>query len=398
MTARASLLLALVALVSALSAEPRHIELGYPQLKERVEVYFPENHDPARKWPAIFYYHGTNGTPDTRLIRHHTREQNWFVVAMGYVQRGKFTYTKETLADELQILHSTRHHLASKHNLDPKRVYVAGFSKGGWMADLMLQSDRTLAGAVILGAGHLHESSSNPSRLPGSTAVFVGVGREDGNYPFGLRAITFYRGLGASTTFETWDGLGHAFPQSGSQALTQWLAIQGDPDADHKAAAREWVATRLPEIDAIPDPANRWAALRAAEATPYATIDAPTKAMISAKRTALERTAVVSREAGLLASHRKLLLTEVKDPGREDYLKLATAYKQIHANNPTTRQGTIAKADYERVTQLLKHFEEQDKIRKEDKEPFGQPGKDNPFDPGKAPDPRPRIPGNPLVR
>lgn len=390
--------LALALLGPALCAEPRHLELGYPQLKERVEVYFPENHDPSRKWPAIFYYHGTNGSPDTRLIRHHTRDRNWFVIAMGYVQRGKFTYTKETLADELQILHSTRHHLVSKYGVDPKRTYVGGFSKGGWMADLMLQTDRTLAGAVILGAGHLHKASSNPARFPRSTAVFVGVGREDGNYPFGLRAITFYRGLGASTTFETWDGLGHAFPREGSTALTQWLAIHGDPGAGHKAAAKEWVATRLAEIDAIPDPANRWAALRAAETTPYATIDPATKAMLSNQRTALERTAVVSREAKLLAAHRKLLVTEIKDPGRDDYVKLAAAYKQLHDDNPTTRQGTIAMADHERVTQLLKHFEEQDKIKKEVEEPFGTPGKDAPFDPGKAPDPRPRIPMNPLIR
>lgn len=398
MTIRATLLLALLPLITPLAAEPRHIELSYPQLKDRVQVYFPENHDASKSWPAIFYYHGTNAKPDPRLIRHHTRDQNWFVVAMGYVQRGKFTFTKETLADELQILRSTRHHLVSKYGVNPQRTYVGGFSKGGWIADLILQTDRSFAGAVILGAGHLHKATSNPSRFARSTNVFVGIGREDGNYPFALRAITFYRGLGASTTFESWDDLGHTFPQEGSQALTQWFAIHGDPKANHKAAAKEWVTKRLAEIDAIPDPANRWAALRAAETTPYATLDPATKGMISEKRSALERTAVVSREVELLAAHRKLIITELKDPGREDYVKLAAAYKALHNANPTTRQGAIAKADHERVTQLLKHFEEQDKLKKEDKEPFGTPKKDDPFDPGKAPDPRPRIPMNPLIR
>lgn len=398
MTTRAAIFLALCVLLPRLAAEPRHLELGYPQLKDPVEVYFPENYDPSRKWPAIFYYHGTNGRPDTRLIRHHTREQNWFVIAMGYVQRGKFTYTTETLADELQILHSTRHHLVTNHNVDPKRTYVGGFSKGGWMADLMLQADRSLAGAAILGAGHLHETTSNPARYSRANSVFVGVGREDGNYPFALRAITWYRGLGAATTFESWPGLGHAFPNSGSQALTQWLAIHGDPGTDHKAAAKEWVASRLAEIDEIPDPADRWGALRAAETTPYATLDPPTKAMITAKRTALERSAVVSKEAKLLTTHRKLLLTEINEPTREDYIALAAAYQNLHDTNPGTRQGAIAKADHERVANLLKHFEEQDRLKKEDLEPFGPTPPDNPFDPGKAPDPRPRIPRNPLVR
>ncbi len=205
MTTRAALLLVLCVQLLPLAAEPRHLELGYPQLRERVEVYFPENYDPSKKWPAVFYYHGTNGSPDTRLIRHHTKEQNWFVIGMSYVQSGKFTFTKETLEAELNIFRSTRNHLVTKYNIDPKRTYVGGFSKGGWISDLFLQADRSIAGAIILGAGHLHEATSSPARFRNGTSVFVGIGREDGNYPFGLRAITWYRGLGAGTT-DQFDG------------------------------------------------------------------------------------------------------------------------------------------------------------------------------------------------
>ncbi len=58
----------------------------------------------------------------------------------------------------------------------------------------------------------------------------------------------------------------------------------------------------------------------------------------------------------------------------------------------------IAKADHERVVNLLKHFVEQDKIKKEELAPFGPPPPDNPFDPNKAPVRIPRIPRNPLIR
>ncbi|NIP97911.1 MAG: prolyl oligopeptidase family serine peptidase, partial [Akkermansiaceae bacterium] len=146
----------LLALTAALSAAPKRLELGFPQLSERLTIAFPENYDQGRKWPAIFYYHGTGGKPTTELIRSHTGGQDWFVVGMAYRQKGSFTYSRQTLEDEWQILHATRRHLATKYNLDPKRVYVAGFSKGGWMSGFMLQRDPSLAGAIILGAGHIH--------------------------------------------------------------------------------------------------------------------------------------------------------------------------------------------------------------------------------------------------
>ena len=54
--------------------------------------------------------------------------------------------------------------------------------------------------------------------------------------------------------------------------------------------------------------------------------------------------------------------------------------------------------DHKRIKKLLEHFEQQDKQRKEELEPFGPEPPNTPFDPNKAPDPRPIIPGNPLVR
>jgi predicted esterase len=390
-------ILLLLLVLPSLAAEPKRIELGFPQLQERVEVVFPENYDESRTWPAVFYYHGTGQTPDTRLIRHHTGDQDWFVIGMGYVQQGEFTMTPESVADELQILKSVRRHLAGKYKLDPKRCYLAGFSKGGWMSGILLQADRSFAGAAILGAGHHYKVSSRPARFSKNHAVFVGVGRQDGNYPLGLRAVTWYRGLGASATLETWHDLGHAFPQTGSPALTQWLAIQADPGGEHRKEALAWATQRLKKIDAIRDPVNRWVALRDAESAPYAKyLPDATKALLRSKRTKLEQTAVVSVEAKALAAHRKILLVEVKEPTRTTYEKASAAYYKLSQNNPNTRQGEVALADHKRVKDLLVHLDAEE--AKEKETPAPEPA-DKPVDPSnKGPDPRPRIPGNPLIR
>ena len=387
-----------LAFLTPLVAEPKRIELEFPGLQERVEVVFPDNYDASRTWPAIFYYPGTGEGPDTRLIRHHTGDRDWFVIGMDYVQRGRFTFTRETVADELQIVRSVRQHLSTKYKLDPKRCYLAGFSKGGWISGILLQADRSFAGAAILGAGHRDTISDKPARFPKTTSVFIGVGRLDGNYPFGLRAITWYRGLGASTTFETWHDLGHAFPQASSPALTQWLALRAKPNAKHQADATAWAKKRLEEIDAIPDPVNRWVALRDAESAPYARyLPADIKTRLRAKRTTLEKTATVAIEAKVLAAHRKLLVTEIGEPDRATYAKLAASYYQIHQANPGTRQGEIALADQKRINELLERSTEQDKIRKKLPEPTPPDQSNTPPTP-KAPENRPRIPGNPLIR
>lgn len=106
---------------------PKRLELGFPQLSERVQVALPENYSPERKWPAIFYYHATGGKPTTSVMQAHTRNKDWIVVGMTYTQKGSLPATADYLEKEFVILASARRHLAVKWNLDPKRCYVGRF-------------------------------------------------------------------------------------------------------------------------------------------------------------------------------------------------------------------------------------------------------------------------------
>ncbi|NNM28799.1 MAG: hypothetical protein HKO57_04715 [Akkermansiaceae bacterium] len=385
-------------LLAAAPLDARTVELGFPDVKERVQVSFPANHLPGKSYPAVFYYHGTNGKPTTELIRAHTGPDDWFVVGMAYAQTGKFTFTPETLEAEALILRSVIRHLGAGHGLDPKRVYVAGFSKGGWISGLLMQRERTLAGAVILGAGHIHRVDQSPAKFKRPPAVFIGIGRRDGNYPFSLRAVSFYRGLGAATTMETWHGLGHRFPPDGSPALRQWLQARIRPAADLRTAAAAWAADRPRELAAIADPVDRWVALLDAEQAPFFRyLDAAQKAAFTSKREALERTAAVKPEAAFLARHRKLLRSEIATHSKENYESLLKAYLDLSTAAAGTRQGEIARHDHQRIERLLKHFDAQEELRKDDLQPFGPEPEDDPFVP-KSPVSPPRIPANPLVR
>jgi acetyl esterase/lipase len=337
-------LLAVVALFSSARAEDWPVDgLAIP-----VELSLPENHDPSKKWPAVFYYHGTDGHPSTKLIRSHTGPRDWIVVGMTYTRPGPFTYTPENLERELVVLRRTRDGLAAKHGLDPKRLHVAGFSQGGWMSGLFFQAERSLAGAVILGAGHMHEVSPKPAPIAAGTPVFLGVGRLDGTYPFALKARLFYGKRGAAVNMETWDGLKHEFPTEGSPGLKEWFVLRngGKPDAD----AFEAEFKQIGEMS----PLDQWWKLLEFRERPSVTAPGqPWKDAVAKRIIELERDPAVGREAKIFKRHRQLLADEINAATLPELVKVNNAYVQLVQQAGTSPQVELVLADGQRVAQLL---------------------------------------------
>lgn len=394
-------LLTLLALATPLLGQGKRIDLGFPDLKERIQVVLPENYDPSRTWPAIFYYHGTGGSPTTELIRAHTDNEDWIVVGMSYTQTGNIPATPEYIDKERKYLDSTRKHLRGKYNLDHRRVYVAGFSKGGWMADYLLQRDATLAGGIILGAGHFHALQKRPLKFRQTKPIFLGIGRLDENYPFALRAVVRYRPLRGVTTLDTWHGTGHQFPRDGSASLRQWLKLQAHPKINHKAEAQQWLTQELESIKGIANPVGQWRSLRSLESTAFLRLlGEEGKAKVVQERASLEQSPRVAAEAKALAAHRSVLRKELKPHTRELLRALAAAYLKVGESHRGTEQSEIALHDFARITKLIKHFNEQENLRAEAKKKKEKkkknPEERDPFD--RSPKPTPRIPLNPLIR
>ena len=145
------------------------------------------------------------------------------------------------------------------------------------MADLLLQAEPDLAGGVILGAGHLYKAkpmgqTSRSKKTKGKgRPVFIGVGRLDGNYPFGLRAVLHHRSAGARTTFEAWRGLAHAFPQDGSTALQQWFCMRLYPELKLRPVAQKEMQSELDDALKL-EPYTQWIRLSQLRDYPYSQI------------------------------------------------------------------------------------------------------------------------------
>lgn len=352
-------------------------------LPQPVEVSLPENHDPAKSWPAVFFYHGTGGHPTTKMIREHTGPKDWIVVGMGYTKPGPFTYTPENLQAELVIQRRVRDELARTQGLDPKRLYVSGFSMGGWMSGLFFQADRSLAGAAILGGGHMHDVSPKPAPYGPGTPLFLGVGRKDGVYPFALKARLYFGKLGADVRMETWENLGHEFPKGGSPALKEWFALRNGGTPPEVALKKEY------EGIAKLSPLEQWRALLEFRERPY--VNAPGETWpetIKTKLADLEKDPAVSGEAKIFKRHRQLLANEVNAITLPDLEKVGQAYAILVLEAGNSSQTDLIAADQKRVNGLLESFRAQSAQRKQQAKPVQ-------VDPPK--DDR-RIPRNPMVK
>jgi len=382
----------------------RQLELDFPGLAHRVKVFLPEGHEVGKSYPTLFYYHGAGGEPSTARMRLYTRDRDWIIVGMSYYQAGAVTFNIDSLGKQKHLLGSVKNYLKTKYGTDPRRCYVAGFSKGGWLSDMLLQLDPDIAGAVILGAGHLDQVKKSPKRYRKEKGkgkpVFVGIGRMDPNYPFALQAVTFHRGLGATTTFEVWPEIGHTLPEDGSHALYQWLALRAKSVDELRSTAKKEMNLALGDALEL-EPLAQWDRLRQLRNLPFASLlGKGWIGKIDAKIATLEQSGKILKEKEALAAHRKLIRQEIKKNTVDNIVQVHAAYQALAEKYSGTRQGKLARHDYERTAARINHFSKQKKstVRTagnggEKKEPAAE--KPKKID---LPTNRRRIPKNPLIR
>ena len=382
---RAFLFLALSPLANA-----RQFEIEVPSFPYPVKVSLPDNHKPGEKHHTIFYYHGTSSHPTTTLIRNHTGPGNWIVVGMTYQQKGTFTLNAETWKAERQAYHTIRKIMVEKHGTDPDHLYLAGFSKGGWHTNLMLQSEPTVCGGIIMGAGHLHFAPTTLKKYASEKPVHIGIGRSDGNFPFALSAVLYHRKMGGTPTMGIWPTLGHDFPDDGSPALRQWLKMRLQTPGELAPGATRELESLIDTARKLA-PLDYWHQLKEIKQMPYFSLTSKAwQDNFEKNLTTVKSKPEVATEAKLFSKHRILLFQEINNNTLSSLKKVNLSYLDLSSQHPNTRQGKLMEKDFVRTKNLLKHFAEQEKLRPQ------KPIK--PKTETEAPDSRRRIPGSPLNR
>ena len=184
-------------------------------------VYLPKNYSPDREWPTIFCYHGKNGDPTVWPFKPLTDGQHYVIVGMEYINRDGGNDANE----DVENLKRIRAFVASKVRINPKLVFMGGFSQGGWSTSRFSNAyvDQ-LAGLIITGAGGSPGNTAAP--LLKGKPVFVGVGELDDANKNAKGARDAYTAKGADVTFEEFKGLGHSVDVN-DQPLKDWLMKYG---------------------------------------------------------------------------------------------------------------------------------------------------------------------------
>ena len=329
-------------------------ELRTSHIHGAARVLLPEEWTPGQKWPALVYYAGTGGAADVETMRRHTGGCDFIIVGMPPRDDGAFRYTPESLQLEQAALGEVRDRLAAEADLDPARLYVAGFSKGGWMSGLLLAHTPWLAGGCVMGGGWIEHQHEPPGKFVRPVYIYVGDGRLDGNYPPSLRAGREFATLGARVTLDVWPETGHALPRGGAEGLRQWLALLGH-GSRIEAEAAGWAVPELSRIRALPDHTERWTELRRFATRPFVhALGEEFRRLVAEEIAALERERAVAAEKALEAELDAITERETRDMKTTTLEAVGPRYEALAARAPGSRAGRLAVHDAERIRQLWK--------------------------------------------
>ncbi len=198
-------------------------------------LYVPSNYDAKRKWPVLFAF--DPGARGLAPVEHFKDAAETY----GYIVAGSNNSRNGPWAPSAKAITAMWNDVLERFAIDPRRVYVAGFSGGARVA-CRLGSTLTgqIAGVVACGGGF------PPGTAPSQSMPFVFFGTtgvEDFNYVEMRQLDRTLDEIGATHRVEVFEG-GHAWaPAELCTRALEWMELQA-----MKSALRE---RSEPLIDAL---------------------------------------------------------------------------------------------------------------------------------------------------
>jgi hypothetical protein len=340
---------------SSISAE----EVVVPGVAHPLIVQLPDNYDPGEQWPVLYFWPGPSGRPTTRTVSPACGKRDWIIVGMAYTQKELLQVTDERIAAEVAAFKRVRPIVEERYSVEPRKAFVGGNFTGGWVAAELLSDDPSLAGVLMIGSGFLDYQSLPVQQAVKGKPVYVGVGSMYTNHLMGLRAVRRFRGAGAVTTWDAWDFLGKAVPESFDEhpGMRQWMRLQSGKEDGGKLreVAKAWGQERLKEIDGLEDAGERFVALQRFREMPFLKLfgEGAVKA-IDRKIAEVGREEPGGvREALGWREYVNLLQAELRDRSRASLERCLVGYEAIVAEDGGTVTARLAGAERARLAKVL---------------------------------------------
>jgi phospholipase/carboxylesterase len=180
-------------------------------------VVLPAKYDPGEPAALVVALHGYGGTaPEMADVwREAAAEFDAIVIAPRAIRKVKGAGYSWGRVDEAEflVLRAVAH-VESRHQIDPKRIVLSGFSQGAVMSFAIgLRNPERFRGVIpVCGGWHpvyLKETDPSRTRLP---RFFLMAGDRDGGTAQMRRAAADLEEFGATVKLVVYENMGHHFP------------------------------------------------------------------------------------------------------------------------------------------------------------------------------------------
>jgi hypothetical protein len=202
-------------------------------------LYLPRTYDETRRYPLIIRFQPQGGAPDIGLFRD-VADRGTGAVVLGVswpLSKPDSETMFCTVTSEDHWYAATAQWAFSMFSIDRSRVFVGGFSAGGWAASSqgMDEQMRNISTHfVITGAGLRGSYTLTPFK---GCPAFVAAGKNGMNHDSAVSAAQILRGARFDVTFVDEDGVGHEMGPQMKRAMLEWFD-RFDPGTH----ADEWLA------------------------------------------------------------------------------------------------------------------------------------------------------------
>jgi pimeloyl-ACP methyl ester carboxylesterase len=182
-------------------------------------LYLPSNYAADKQWPILYALDaGARGTLPVERFQEAAEKYGYILAGSNNSRNGPVKIVQDAMN---ALLVDTR----TRFSVDPRRMYVAGFSGGARAAaQVGLAMNGKIAGIIAFGAGFPPDM---PPAAPIPFAIYLAAGNEDFNFAELRELDGALERFQTPHEFETFSG-GHEWPSAAvcTHAI-EWLELQG---------------------------------------------------------------------------------------------------------------------------------------------------------------------------
>jgi predicted esterase len=189
-------------------------------------LFLPSSYDAAKEWPLLTLFHWSTARSTSMITLWKEMANEAGIVLAVPDSRSRMRWTRRDAKHALNMITDVFVNV----NIDPARVYAAGYSSGANFAYRLMADNPGLFRAVAPFSGRLLASDKKLGRgaAVGDTRVCIYHGKRDGIIKFksGRRAATRLTRLGYEV-HTRWLNQGHYFPKRYVPEI--WRCLAGAP-------------------------------------------------------------------------------------------------------------------------------------------------------------------------